>query len=208
MPPTGPSIDVRAVARRAARRALAGAVEAPRDPATTSVGSGDSGSEVRPTVGRLRVAVGCDHAGFALKQDVLAWLRELGHVVVDLGTRDANPCDWPDYGVAVGEAVGSGQCDVGVVLDGLGIGTALAASKVPGVRAANCLDAAMARSAREHDHANVLALGAGRLSRLEAHEVLRAFLATPWGGGRYARRVEKLATLERRFAKPPARRGP
>lgn len=194
-------IDVREVARRATERLLG--ASAPIAPARRQPGAGEPAPAASARPGRLRVAIGSDHGGFERKGDVAAWLKELGHVVVDLGTRDTNACDWPDFGGAVGEAVGSGQCDLGVAIDGLGIATAMAANKVPGVRAANCLDVAMARSAREHDHANVLTLGA-RQSRVEAHAVLRAFLTTPWGEGRHARRVAKLRALERRHQLPPA----
>lgn len=192
MPAPDDPIDVREVARRAAARALSGAASAQPSPGA------------RP---RLRVAVASDHAGFALKEDVLAWLRELGHATVDLGTRDERPCDWPDFGAAVGQAVGECRCDLGVAIDALGIGVALAANKVKGARAALCLDEEMARSAREHAHANVLALGAKRSSRMQAHAVLLAFLSAVPGAGRHERRIGKLLALERRQAGPPARSG-
>jgi ribose 5-phosphate isomerase B len=149
----------------------------------------------------LRVAVGSDHGGFARKADVLAWLRELGHRPLDLGTHDENAVDYPDVAAKVAVAVAEGRADVGVLLDGAGIGSAMAANKVSGIRAANCHDPRMAQNAREHNHANVLTLGARMIDRATTHEVLRTFLATPWGGERHRRRVEKLAALER------ARRG-
>lgn len=151
--------------------------------------------------GALRVAVGADHGGFALKQAVLVWLRELGHVAVDLGTHDENPVDYPDFARAVAEAVAQGRCHLGVCVDGAGIGSAMAANKVPGVRAANCTNEALARNAREHNLANVLTLGGRTLGELEAERILRAFLATPEGGERHRRRVAKIDAIEVRYAR-------
>jgi len=148
----------------------------------------------------LRVAVGADHAGFALKGDVLVWLRELGHRPLDLGTHDQNVVDYPDVAQAVAAAVAEGRADAGVMIDGAGIGSAMAANKVPGIRAANCHEPAMAKNAREHNYANVLTLGARMIRPATAHEVLRTFLSTPFGEERHARRVEKLMALERRPA--------
>lgn len=151
-----------------------------------------------------RIAVGSDHGGFALKRDVLAWLAELGHVAVDLGTRDENPVDYPDFARAVAEAVASGQCELGIVIDGAGIGSAIAANKVPGVRAATCCDVAMARNAREHNFANVLSLGGKLIARAAANEIVRAFLSTATGEARHAKRVEKISEIERRYMKNPS----
>ncbi len=138
---------------------------------------------------RPRVAIGSDHGGFALKRDVAAWLAELGYEALDVGTHDEAACDYPKFARAVAEAVAEKRCVLGVVIDGAGIGSAMAANKVPGVLAANCWDERTARNAREHNLANVLTLGAGGLTRDRAHDVLRAFLATPLGEGRHARRV-------------------
>jgi ribose 5-phosphate isomerase B len=152
------------------------------------------------------VAVGCDHGGFALKAGVLASLRELGARPIDFGARDARAVDYPRYAQAVAEAVASGQCELGVVIDGSGIGSAIAANKVPGVRAAACTDERMAASAREHNHANVLALGARWLSPAAAEAILRAFLGTPnggtpSGGDRHARRVAQITAIEQRYSR-------
>lgn len=147
---------------------------------------------------RRRVAFGCDHGGHARKADALASLRELGVEVDDLGTHDAAPCDYPDFAGAVARAVADGRADLGVVMDTVGIGSAMAANKVPGVLAANCWDERTARSAREHNHANVLALGAAHLDRAGLHAVLAAFLGTPPGPGRHAARVAKIHALVHR----------
>jgi ribose 5-phosphate isomerase B len=150
---------------------------------------------------RLRVAVGSDHGGFAAKKDVLTLLGELGCSAQDFGTRDENAVDYPDFARAVAEAVASGQCDLGVVIDGAGIGSAIAANKVPGIRAATCCDVAMAKNAREHNFANVLSLGGKMLQRPLLLDVVRAFLATPTGEERHRRRVEKISEIERRYSK-------
>jgi ribose 5-phosphate isomerase B len=154
----------------------------------------------------LRVAVGADHGGFQLKGDVLVWLRELGHRPLDLGTHGESPVDYPDFAAAVARAVAEGRADLGVAIDGAGIGSAMAANKIPGVRAANCADAAQAKNAREHNFANVLTLGAKAISPSKALEVLRMFITTSFGEERHARRVAKLAELDRRRGAEPASR--
>ncbi len=145
--------------------------------------------------GPRRVAVGCDHGGRKIKEHVLAILGELGVEALDLGTHDDRACDYPDFAAAVAEAVARGRVEFGVVIDGAGIGSAMAANKIPGVLAANCWDERTARNAREHNHANVLTLGAGHLDRAALEPLLRTFLATPAGPGRHARRVDKIHAL-------------
>ena len=147
------------------------------------------------------VAVAADHGGFAAKARVIGWVRELGAVALDLGTNDENPVDYPDIARAVGEAVARGRAELGICLDGAGIGSAIAANKVRGVRAATCWDAASARNAREHNHANVLSLGAKMLAASALQDAVRAFLATAPGGERHARRVEKISAIERDAAR-------
>ena len=136
-----------------------------------------------------------------LKRAVLDWVRELGIVAVDLGTHDENPVDYPDFAKAVAEAVAEGRADLGICVDGAGIGSAMAANKVPGVLAANCHDVSTARNAREHNFANVLTLGGRTLQASEAQAIVRAFLATPCGEERHRKRVEKIRALERRYAR-------
>ena len=148
---------------------------------------------------RLRVAVGSDHGGFHLKQAVIEWVRALGHVAVDLGTRDENPVDYPDFAAAVAEAVVAGRAEFGICIDAAGVGSAIAANKVPGALAAMCPDTATARNAREHNHANVLSLGARMLGLGVAHDIVRTFLSTPTGEARHARRVQKIHEIERRY---------
>ncbi len=146
-----------------------------------------------------RVALGADHGGFALKREVLSWLAQFNAVGIDLGTRDENPCDYPDFARAVGQAVASGEVDFGILIDGAGIGSAIAANKIPGVRAANCLDVAMARNAREHNFANVLTLGAS-LPRNVAFQVIHTFLSTATGAERHAKRVQKISAIEQLYS--------
>jgi ribose 5-phosphate isomerase B len=143
------------------------------------------------------VAIGADHGGFPLKERITFRLRELGMEVLDLGTHSTDPVDYPDFAHAVARKVASGECASGIVIDGAGIGSAMAANKVPGVRAAMCYDVSSARNSREHNHANVLTLGAGLIGENLAWQIVEAWMATPWGEGRHARRVGKIADIER-----------
>ena len=148
----------------------------------------------------MRIALGSDHAGFDLKSLLASTLRTWGHDVVDLGTSNAtDSVDYPDYGAAVGRAVVEGQSDLGVVVCGTGIGVSIAANKVPGVRAALAHDATSARLAREHNHANVLCLGARLIGAPVAVDALEAWLNATPGEGRHLRRIEKLFALDERL---------
>jgi deoxyribose-phosphate aldolase len=164
------------------------------------------GGEARPVSTGLppgsKIAIGADHAGFRLKEALRAHLESLGYPVLDLGTGGEEAVDYPDFARAVAEAVVRGECAAGVVADGAGVGAAIAANKVPGALAAPCADVATARNAREHNFANVLCLPARRIGEGEAKEILLAFLRTPKGEERHARRVEKIASIERAYAQP------
>lgn len=151
--------------------------------------------------GATRVAVGSDHGGFKLKGDVVELLRSIGCEVLDVGTRDESPVDYPDFARAAAELVARGDARFAVVVDGAGIGSAMAANKVPGVRAANCWDEATARNAREHNYANVLTLGSKHLTPEQARRVVRAFLGTHEGEERHGRRVAKIVEIERRYTR-------
>jgi ribose 5-phosphate isomerase B len=145
----------------------------------------------------MRIAVGSDHAGFDLKVTVLDALRERGHEVLDLGANDATTSvDYPDFGAAVGRAVTDGTADLGVAICGSGIGISMAANKIPGVRAALVHDATSARLAREHNHANVLCLGARLLGTQVVLDVLDAWLGATPGDGRHLGRIDKLSALD------------
>jgi ribose 5-phosphate isomerase B len=153
-----------------------------------------------PTPGSagLVVALGADHGGFPVKQHLAAWLRSRGHRVLDLGTHSTDAVDYPDLARAVADAVASGEASFGVCVDGAGIGSSIAANKVPGVRAALCWDERTARNAREHNFANVLSLGGPLLGEELCTRVLEAFLSTPEGEARHERRVQKIAAIEGR----------
>lgn len=144
----------------------------------------------------MKIALGSDHAGYALKSALGHRLKELGHEVADLGTDSEEPTDYPRYCAAVGRAVAAGEADRGIVMGGSGQGEAMAANKVHGVRAALCLDEYTARMAREHNDANVLALG-GRIVAAEmAFRIVDLFLQTPFEGGRHVPRIEQIAAIE------------
>lgn len=148
--------------------------------------------------GPAAIVVGADHGGVALKDSVLEHLRKAGREVTDVGTFGTAAVDYPDFAAAVAHAVASGKAQVGIMIDGAGIGSCMAANKVPGVRAAACHDVTTATNAREHNHANVLTLGAGLLGTRLALEVVDTFLRTPFGGGRHQPRVDKIDALDRR----------
>jgi ribose 5-phosphate isomerase B len=145
------------------------------------------------------IAIGSDHGGFKLKERLAFRLREKGHTVEDCGTNSTEAVDYPDFAVKVAEAVASGRCAWGIAVDGAGIGSAMVANKVPGVRAALCYDVSTAVNSREHNHANVLTLGAGLIGETLAWQIVEAWLATAWGGGRHAARVAKIDAVERRY---------
>ncbi len=145
----------------------------------------------------MRIVVGCDHAGFRLKRIVIDHLLAGDHDVADLGTDSEEPVDYPSYCAAVGRAVVRGEADVGIVLGGSGQGEQIAANKVHGVRAALCHDETTARLARQHNNANVLALGGRLLGETLALAVVDVFLTTSFDGGRHQRRLDQLADIER-----------
>ena len=145
----------------------------------------------------MRIAVASDHAGFELKQLVAGHLRAADHEVVDLGTDDTTSVDYPDYGAAIGRVVAGGEVELGVAVCGSGIGICMAAGKVNGVRAATVHDVTSARLSRLHNDANVMCLGERFIGPQVALDAVDAFLAADFEGGRHARRVDKIAKLER-----------
>jgi len=144
-----------------------------------------------------RIAIGSDHGGFAMKERLAFRLREKGHDIVDCGTNSTESVDYPDIAADVARRVAEGTSDIGIVIDGAGIGSAMAANKISGVRAALCYDISTAHNAREHNHANLLTLGAGLVGDTLAWQIVEEFLTTPYGEGRHARRVDKITQLER-----------
>ncbi len=147
-----------------------------------------------------RVAVGCDHGGFSLKEMVLQQLQRLGIEVVDFGTDSEESVDYPLFALPVAEAVSRGECDGGILLCGTGIGMAIAANKVPGVRAAVCGCSCTAGLTRSHNDANVLALGARVTGSAPAADAVRAFCTTAFDGGRHIGRLRAIARIEDRYS--------
>ncbi len=183
------AMDRHVTLRTASAPASAVKTEAPRMPA--------------PSAGGKAVAIGADHGGFKMKESLKGYLRELGQEVIDCGTNSTEAVDYPDFALAVAELVSQGRATRGILVDGAGIGSCMAANKVPGVRAAMCYDQSTALNSREHNDANVLTLGAGLIGEALARQIAKTWLETPFGGGRHARRVEKIMQIERRFLRRP-----
>jgi ribose 5-phosphate isomerase B len=147
------------------------------------------------------VAVGSDHGGFPFKEQLKNFLAELGLQVRDFGTDSTDAVDYPDYAHAVAVAVADKTVDTGIIVDGAGIGSAMTANKVPGVRAAACYNAALARNSREHNGANVLTLGSGQNNFGEIKEIVEAFLSTSLTEARHQKRVAKIDAIEKQYKK-------
>ncbi len=208
--PTVTEADVLAVPQGSQMPVPAGAVVTPlardtaRDRSVTLVPdaglrSSDSGTAARPSAAQRTVALGADHGGYAAKEDLKLYLRDLGYEVVDCGTHSTESVDYPDVAYQVAQLVSDGRVWRGVMIDGAGIGSCMAANKVPGVRAAMCYDHATAVNSREHNDANVLTLGGMLLGSGLARQIVKVWLETDFGGGRHARRVDKIMAIERRF---------
>ena len=148
---------------------------------------------------RIVVALGTDHGGVDLKETLKVFLQENGYEVIDVGTHTTDSVDYPDIALKVAELVASGKACRGIIIDGAGIGSCMAANKVPGVRAALCYDYATAVNSREHNNANTLTLGAGLIGTNLAKQILTTWLDTDFAGGRHARRVDKISAIETRF---------
>jgi ribose 5-phosphate isomerase B len=147
------------------------------------------------------VAVGCDHGGFEFKEKLKDFLSDLGLQIRDLGTNSKDAVDYPDFAHAVAKAVSNNQVDAGIIIDGAGIGSAMTANKVPGVRAAACYSAALARNSREHNGANVLTLGSGQNSFDEIKEIVGAWLSADLTEERHQKRVGKIDAIEMQYKK-------
>lgn len=148
----------------------------------------------------MKVSMGCDHGGYDLKEKVKAHLIEKGIEVVDFGTNDLSSCDYPDFGIAAAKAVANGEVDKGIVICTTGIGISIAANKVKGIRCALCTDLTTARLTREHNDANVLALGAAITGNIVALEIVDTFIETEFSGlEKHARRIEKIKAQEELF---------
>ena len=141
----------------------------------------------------MNISIGCDHGGFALKENIRAYLEEQGHTVTDVGCKSLESCDYPDFGAAAARLV---ACERGIVICTTGIGISISANKVKGIRCALCGDAFSAEMTRRHNDANMLALGAGITGPNLAQKIVEVFLSTGFEGGRHARRVDKLMQIE------------
>jgi ribose 5-phosphate isomerase B len=182
--------ELKAIVERVVQRTLHGDSQQ-----TVAASPADSGAS-------RTVALGADHGGYGMKQMLASHLSSAAYRVIDCGTHTAEAVDYPDFALAVAEKVSSGEAWRGIVIDGAGIGSCMVANKVPGVRAAMCYDHASAVNSREHNDANVLTLGAGLIGEALARQIVDAWLATQFGGGRHARRVEKIIAIEKRYLKP------
>ena len=145
------------------------------------------------------LAVGADHGGYPLKEELKNFLAELGHRVRDFGTHSSDAVDYPDFAHAVARAVADGEADLGIVIDGAGVGSAMTANKVPGVRAAACYSVKVARNSREHNDANVLTLGSQTITPAEMREIVQVWLATDITEERHRKRVAKIEAVERQY---------
>jgi ribose 5-phosphate isomerase B len=145
------------------------------------------------------VAIGADHGGYSLKETLKSLIIEAGYQVIDCGTNSSDPVDYPDYAYAVARLVADNRAWRGIMIDGAGIGSCMAANKVPGIRAAMCYDQATAVNSREHNNANVLTLGAGLIGPALAAQIVKSWLATDFGGGRHGRRVDKIDAIGKRY---------
>jgi len=167
-----------------------------------AVPSPETGAAGQPAVNPEKtVALGADHGGYALKEALKSQLQELGYAVLDCGTHSTESVDYPDFAHAVATLVSDGRAAWGIMVDGAGIGSCMAANKVPGVRAAMCYDLSTAVNSREHNDANVLTLGGGLIGTNLARQIVKTWLSTAFGGGRHARRVNKIMAIEQRYVK-------
>ena len=145
------------------------------------------------------VAVGSDHGGFKMKEELKTFLDELGYRVQDFGTNSEDAVDYPDFAHAVAQAVSNGASDVGIIIDGAGVGSAMTANKVPGVRAAACYSVGVAKNSREHNGANVLTLGSKTINSKEMREIVAAWLATELTEERHKKRVAKIDAVQKQY---------
>lgn len=146
----------------------------------------------------MNLSMGCDHGGYALKEQLKTYLEGQGHTIVDCGTHSAESCDYPDFGAAAARAVAEGRCERGIVICTTGIGISITANKVKGIRCALCGEPWSAEMTRRHNNANVLGLGAGVVGPLMARQIVTAFLTFAFEGGRHQRRIDKIAAAENR----------
>jgi ribose 5-phosphate isomerase B len=149
----------------------------------------------------LKLALGSDHAGYELKQTIKAYLDEKGLPYKDFGTYSTDSCDYPDFGLAVAEAVASEEFSLGILVCGTGLGMSMVANKIPGIRAALCSDTFSAHASREHNNANILVLGARVVGVGLALDIVQTWLTATWHGGRHAKRLAKIIAIEDKYGR-------
>jgi len=190
--------------RELVARVLSSVLDGTGSTATAASTPASAPASAPPASGAETIAIGADHGGFALKASLITNLTENGWGVDDCGTHSVDACDYPDYAHAVARQVALGHAAWGIMIDGAGIGSAMVANKVPGVRAAACYDISTARNSREHNRANVLTLGAGLTGAGLAWQIVQEWLDTPWGGDRHLRRVALINEIEEIYARSEA----
>ncbi len=169
-------------------------------PATVPTAQAVARPESKPSGAKV-VAIGADHGGFDLKENLRAYVAELGFDVRDMGTYSKNPVDYPEFAHAVAQLVSSGKAWRGIMIDGAGIGSCIVANKVPGIRAGMAYDISSATNSREHNDTNLLTLGAGLIGVNLARQIVKTWLTTEFGGGRHLPRVEKIMAVEKLYLK-------
>jgi ribose 5-phosphate isomerase B len=160
---------------------------------------GDETYNLTKTTRRNRIVLGSDHTGFRTKNMLTKVLTEKGFHLIDVGTYDEKSCDYPDFAYAAAKKVQEGEADFGIVIDATGIPSAITANKLNGIRAATCYNEFSARSAREHNDANILVLGAKALGEESIRSILEVWLSTKFGGGRHQRRLDKITSIEKKY---------
>ena len=144
----------------------------------------------------MKIALGCDHGGYALKEQIKTWIAQMGHETEDFGCYNLDSCDYPDFGAAAARAVSEGKCEMGIVVCTTGIGISIAANKIKGIRCAHCADCLQAQLTRQHNNANMMAIGAGFTGPNMAKQMVEVFLSTEFEGGRHERRVNLMMDIE------------
>jgi len=145
----------------------------------------------------MHIAIGSDHAGWEIKEKIKVFLNQQGYVILDYGTSSSESCDYPDFAIAVARSVVAQQANLGILICGTGIGMAITANKIPGIRAAACVTETMAKFSKEHNNCNILCLGARLNTEEEMKNIISAWLKSQFEGGRHERRLNKIDALER-----------
>ncbi len=190
--------ELQEIVQRIVQRTIGDSQPAPAEESGVSASASQLEIDILPANKNRRIAIAADHGGYALKENLKPYLEKQGYQVDDCGTHSPESVDYPDYAYAAAKKVSDGEAWRGIIIDGAGIGSCMVANKVPGVRAAMCYDHATALNSREHNNANVLTLGAGMIDSALARQIVLTWLNTKFGGGRHARRVDKIMDIENR----------